>query len=83
MADDRACGRWFERFFRQRFRVDGGFFKFDIQSDDGGGAPDEDFNDLVVTAAKPLNSGEWIVYGTARSYSGFCHFNPCFPFPWY
>jgi len=40
------------------------------------------FNDLILTAAKPLNESEWIVYGTAKSYKGFCLFNPCFPYPW-
>lgn len=64
------------------FRVDGGFFKADIQSDDGGGGADEDFDDLVLTIAKPLSESEWIVYGTAKSYKGTCHFNPCFPYPW-
>ncbi len=64
------------------FRVDGGFFKADIQSDDGGGGADEDFDDLILTVAKPLSDSEWIVYGTARSYRGHCRFNPCFPFPW-
>lgn len=64
------------------FRVDSGFFRADIQSDDGGGAADEDFDDLVLTISKPLSESEWIVYGTARSYRGHCRFNPCFPYPW-
>jgi hypothetical protein len=64
------------------FRVDGGFFRADIESDDGGGGADEDFNDLVLTVSKPLSESEWIVYGTAKSYKGFCRFNPCFPYPW-
>lgn len=65
------------------FRVDGAFFKADIESDDGGGFPgDEDFNDLVLTVSKPLDASEWIVYGKAKTYSGRCLFNPCFPFPW-
>lgn len=64
------------------FRVESGLFKVDIESDDGGGGADEDFNDLVLTAAKPLSDSEWIVYGTAKSYKGFCLFNPCFPYPW-
>ena len=38
------------------FRVDGGFFRVDIESDDGGGGPDEDFNDLILTASKPLSA---------------------------
>jgi hypothetical protein len=64
-------------------RVDGAFFKVDMESDDGGGlAGDEDFNDLVLTAAKPLSASEWIVYGKVKTYSGMCLFNPCFPFPW-
>ncbi len=63
------------------FRVETGFFKVDIESDDGGKGPDEDFNDLVLTIAKPLNDSEWIVYGSAKSYKGFCLFNPCFTFP--
>lgn len=64
------------------FRVESGFFRADIQSDDGGGAADEDFDDLVLTISKPLSESEWIVYGTARSYRGHCRFNPCFPYPW-
>jgi hypothetical protein len=65
------------------FRVDGAFFKVDVESDDGGGfAGDEDFNDLVLTASKPLSASEWIVYGTVKTYGGRCLFNPCFPFPW-
>jgi hypothetical protein len=65
------------------FRVDGAFFKVDIQSDDGGGFPgDEDFNDLILTASKPLNASEWIVYGKVKTYGNRCLFNPCFPFPW-
>ena len=64
------------------FRTELGFFKADIESDDGGGGPDEDFNDLVLTISKPLNASEWIVYGTAKSYKGWCKFNPCAPYPW-
>ncbi|MCA9572697.1 MAG: hypothetical protein KC656_32885, partial [Myxococcales bacterium] len=64
------------------FRVESGFFRADIQSDDGGGGADEDFDDLVLTISKPLSDSEWIVYGTARSYRGHCRFNPCFPYPW-
>ncbi len=64
------------------FRVESGFFRADIQSDDGGGGADEDFDDLVLTVSKPLSDSEWIVYGTARSYKGHCRFNPCFPYPW-
>lgn len=63
------------------FRVDGGFFKADLEADDGGGGADEDFNDLILTIAKPLNDSEWIVYGSAKSYKGFCLFNPCAPYP--
>lgn len=63
------------------FRVDGGFFRVDIESDDGGAGPDDDFNDLILTISKPLTPSDWIVYGTASTYHGYCRFNPCFPFP--
>jgi hypothetical protein len=64
-------------------RVDGAFFKVDIESDDGGGfAGDEDFNDLILTISKPLAASEWIVYGKVKTYGGRCLFNPCHPFPW-
>ncbi len=64
------------------FRVDGGFFRVDVESEDAGTGGDADFNDLVLTLSKPLSASEWIVYGTARSYRGLCRFNPCFPYPW-
>ena len=64
------------------FRVEGGFFRVDVESDDGGAGGDQDFNDLILTLSKPLNDSEWIVYGTAKSYKGICGFNPCFPYPW-
>jgi len=63
------------------YRVSGGQFLFDIQTDDGG-AGDQDFNDLVLTCAMPLSSSDWVVYGQVQTYSGFCIFNPCFPFPY-
>jgi hypothetical protein len=69
---------------RQRlgnFRVAGGQFLFDIQTDDGGGT-DEDFNDLILTCSMPLSATDWVVYGKVQSYSGFCRFNPCYPFPY-
>jgi hypothetical protein len=69
---------------RQRLanpRVSGGQFLFDIQTDDGGGS-DEDFNDLILTCAMPLSATDWVVYGKVQTYSGFCRFNPCYPFPY-
>ncbi|GBD83978.1 hypothetical protein BMS3Abin02_00362 [bacterium BMS3Abin02] len=63
------------------FRVNGSLFQVDIQSDDGGGG-DEDFNDLVLTASMGITDSEYIVYGAAKSYSGLCLVNPCFPRPW-
>lgn len=60
------------------FRVSGGLFEVDIESDDGGGG-DEDFNDLIITCSMPLTESDWVLYGTIKTYSGFCGFNPCFP----
>lgn len=64
------------------FRITGGQFLFDIQSDDSGGG-DEDFNDFVLTCAMTLSDSEYVVYGNVKTYSGFCLFNPCFPLPYY
>ena len=63
------------------FRVSGGQFLFDIQSDDGGNLADADFNDLVLTCAMPLSATDWVIYGRVQTYSGFCRFNPCYPWP--
>ncbi len=62
------------------FRVVGGQFLFDITTDDSAG--DEDFDDLVLTCSMPLADSEFVVYGRVRTYTGFCWFNPCFPW-WY
>ncbi len=64
------------------FRISGGQFLFDLQTDDSGGG-DEDFNDFVLTCAMVLADSEYVVYGSAKTYSGFCLFNPCFPLPYY
>ena len=62
----------------------GNQFLFDIETDDFGAGPDEDFNDLVLTCAMDLtNEYEYVVYGQVKSYSGTCLFNPCFPYPYY
>lgn len=61
--------------------VSGGLLHVDINSDDGGGGGDKDYNDLVVSCSMPLSASEFVVYGSARTYSGFCYWNPCFP--WY
>lgn len=62
------------------FHVSGGLFRFDISTDDTGG--DEDFDDLVLTCSMPLSATDWVVYGTVKTYRGFCGVNPCFPRPW-
>jgi hypothetical protein len=49
-------------------------YRFDIESNDAGG--DQDFNDLVLTCSTPVTATDFVVYGHARSYSGFC-FLPC------
>jgi hypothetical protein len=62
----------------------GGQFLFDIETDDfGTGIGDEDFNDLILTCAMAMSGSEYVVYGKVKSYSGFCLFNPCFPYPYY
>jgi hypothetical protein len=63
------------------YAISGGQFRFDIMSDDGGGT-DEDFNDLVLTCSMTLSASEYVVYGTVKTYTGFCLFNPCYPI-WY
>jgi len=69
------------RYKLANFGPSGGQFRFDITTDDGGGAGDEDFNDLVLTCAASLSSSEWFLYGTVKTYEGFC-WNPCFSGPY-
>jgi hypothetical protein len=67
---------------RQRINfptVSTGLVHFDIRSDDTGA--DLDFNDLVLTCSMPVSASEFVVYGNAKTYSGFCYWNPCYP--WY
>lgn len=59
--------------------VSAGLVHFDIRSDDTGG--DLDYNDLVLTCSMPVSASEFVVYGNAKTYSGFCRWNPCYP--WY
>ena len=56
--------------------VSAGNYRFDIESDDAGG--DGDFNDLILTCSTPVTQTDFIVYGSATSYSGRCFF-PCWP----
>lgn len=56
--------------------VAAGNYRFDIESDDAGG--DGDFNDLILTCSTPVTQTDFIVYGSATSYSGRCFF-PCWP----
>lgn len=65
------------RMIMANFSTGSGQFQFDIRSDDTKG--DADFNDLVLTCSMPLSSSDYVVYGTARSYSGWCWWNPCYP----
>ena len=59
--------------------VYGGLLRFDIQSDDSGGAhgPDGDYDDLVIACSLPASPADYVVYGTAKTYAGACFFNPC------
>lgn len=59
--------------------VSGGLVRFDITSNDTGG--DEDYNDLILACSMPVSASEFVVYGTAKTYSGFCWWSPCYP--WY
>lgn len=53
----------------------GGFYRFDIQSNDAGA--DEDFDDLILTCRTPVDANDYIIYGNVSYYEGFCLFNPC------
>jgi len=48
--------------------VSGGQYRFDIESNDAGG--DQDFNDLILTCSTPVTQTDFLVYGSATSYSG-------------
>lgn len=52
----------------------GGFYSFDIESNDN--FTDEDFNDLILTCRTPVDADDYIIYGNVAYYSGNC-FNPC------
>jgi hypothetical protein len=66
------------------FRVSGGQFLFDIETDDYGlSGGDEDFNDIILTCAMSMSASDYVVYGKVRSYSGLCLLNPCFPRSFY
>ncbi len=54
----------------------GSLVSFDIQSNDAGS--DEDFNDLILTCSTPQTASDFILYGHASCYSGYCLLNPCF-----
>ncbi len=66
----------------KNFRVSGGQFLFDVETDDSGGG-DQDFDDLILTCAMTQSDNEYVVYGTVRTYSGTCLFNPCYPPPYF
>ena len=59
--------------------VSGSLLHFDINTDDSGA--DKDFNDLILTCSMPVRASEFVVYGNAKTYSGLCWWNPCYP--WY
>ena len=59
--------------------VSAGLLRFDINTDDSGG--DKDYNDMILTCSMPVAASEFVVYGNAKTYSGFCRWNPCYP--WY
>jgi hypothetical protein len=55
--------------------VAGGLLRFDIRSNDAGA--DQDYDDLVLSCSLPASSSDYVLYGTAKTYSGPCLFNPC------
>jgi len=73
-------GRMASRHKIANFRTSNDQFLFDIHTDDSAG--DEDFNDFVLTCSTVLTSWDYIIYGTVRTYSGYCPINPCFPRPY-
>ena len=50
----------------------------EIRSNDAGS--DEDYNDLVLDCTTVLSDLDHVVYGTVKSYSGWCAYNPCWTF---
>ncbi|SFV31492.1 hypothetical protein [Thermoflavifilum thermophilum] len=56
--------------------LQGGEYRFDIESNDAGG--DQDFNDLILTCSTPALIDDFIIYGHVTLYSGDCLFNPCY-----
>jgi hypothetical protein len=62
---------------RLKFPVlQGGFYKFDIESNDAGA--DQDFNDLILTCSTPATLTDYLIYGNVSTYSGRCFYNPCY-----
>jgi hypothetical protein len=59
--------------------VAGGLLSFRINTNDSGG--DSDYDDLVITCSMPVSASDFVVYGNAKTYSGLCRWNPCYP--WY
>lgn len=81
VENDQGSGNWVQSAERITTPTSSaGQFSFDIRSDDAGA--DGDYNDIVLTCATPASDSEFLVYGRVRTYSGFCRFNPCFPFPY-
>ena len=52
-----------------------GLLSFDMAANDGG--LDDDYDDLVLACSLPVSPSDYVVYGTAKTYSGACLFNPC------
>jgi hypothetical protein len=57
----------------------GGFYQFDILSNDAGG--DADFDDLILTCRTPVNPNDYIIYGNVSLYGSndICHHFNCYP----
>lgn len=55
--------------------IAGGLLRFEIRSNDSGA--DQDYDDLVLSCSLPAASADYVLYGTVKTYSGRCLFNPC------
>jgi len=54
--------------------VEGGVLRFDVACNDGG--PDREYDDLVLACSLPASQADYVVYGSVKTYSGGCLFNP-------
>src|SRR2546423_2409082 len=56
--------------------LQGGNYKFDIESNDDPSFVD--FDDLILTCSTPADPSDYLVYGNVSTYSRGCYYNPCY-----